>query len=535
MFRLKKLSLQFTSILMVAMLLLAGCAKAESEADTSSSQPASGSQEVSSSSDDQGTTTSDQIPKYIFLFIGDGMSFPQVTAYGFYNGTMDNNFTGTKEDPTPDNAPDANMPSFLDFPVVGSATTYDASKFVTDSASAATAIACSTKTLDGMIGLDPYSNRVTSVAERLKADAGYNVGIVSTVCINHATPAGFYAHVPSRNNYYDIALDLVASDFDFFGGGQIKHPTGKEGDQEDVLELAQKAGYNVADTYEEISALNSDSGKTIAMSPVVDNPGDVAINYLIDRDENEFGLSTYVEKALEVMGDEEPFFIMAEGGKVDWSSHANDAYTTILEIQDLEASVNVAVEFANKHPDETLILVTGDHETGGFSMGFGGTEYNTYLYLLEDQKLSFQKFKEDYIDVYRENEIPFETAMQDVKEIYGLIMPDDPDAQNAEYEALILSDREVERLREAYTVSMIPFDDRIRDFEYKSIYSYDEHEPFQVTVTQILNNRAGLGWTTTAHTGLPVGVYASGTGASNFTGFYDNTDISKKILELVGL
>ena len=82
---------------------------------------------------------------------------------------------------------------------------------------------------------------------------------------------------------------------------------------------------------------------------------------------------------------------------------------------------------------------------------------------------------------------------------------------------------------------MIPFDDRVRDFEYKSIYSYDEDEPFQVTVTQILNNRAGLGWTTTAHTGLPVGVYASGAGASNFTGFYDNTDISKKILELVGL
>ena len=78
-------------------------------------------------------------PKYIFLFIGDGMSFPQATSLGIYRGTVDHNFTGTLKEPTIDNIPKAVDPVFTEFPVIGAARTYDASKFITDSASAATA------------------------------------------------------------------------------------------------------------------------------------------------------------------------------------------------------------------------------------------------------------------------------------------------------------------------------------------------------------------------------------------------------------
>lgn len=143
-------------------------------------------------------------PKYIFLFIGDGLSFPQVSALGLFNGTVENNFVGTLAEPTPDNMPEASMPSFVKFPVVGAASTYDASKFITDSASAATAIACSVKTLDGAIGVDTYNNQVESVAEILREKTYYQIGILSSVSLNHATLAGFYAHVANRNSYYDI-------------------------------------------------------------------------------------------------------------------------------------------------------------------------------------------------------------------------------------------------------------------------------------------------------------------------------------------
>lgn len=474
-------------------------------------------------------------PKYIFLFIGDGMSFPQATALGHYNGTVDHNFVGTLDKPTRENIPKAEMPSFVNFPAVGAATTYDASKFITDSASAATAIACSVKTLDGALGVDPYNKRVISIAEQLKAQAGYKIGIVTSVSLDHATPAGFYAHLPNRNSFYEIGLDLIASDFDFFGGGGFKQPTGKDKNQTHLFDLAKQAGYTVANTYEDIKALNSRSGKTIAINPVLDNPGDVAINYNIDRDAGDLALADYVQKAIDVLGEKNNFFIMAEGGKIDWSSHANDAYTTIQEVKDLENAVNVAVAFAKKHPKETLIIVTGDHETGGFTLGYNGTQYDTYLHLLQNQKLSFKRFADEYVQQYRDNKVPFETAMADVKQLFGLMLPNDPAVAGMKNQPLVLTAKEVAQLQEAYAVSMIPYKQRQRDKEYQTTYSMYDQEPFQIVITRILNSRSGLGWTSTAHTGLPVAVYALGTGQDVFNGFYDNTDIAKKIKALVGL
>lgn len=475
------------------------------------------------------------VPRYIFLFIGDGMSFPQVAALAHYNGTIDNRFSGTLANPTPENMPEAHMPSFVNFPVVGAATTYDASKFITDSASAATAIACSVKTLDGAVGVDPFNKKVPSIAELLKEQAGYKIGIVTSVSIDHATPAGFYAHVPNRNSFYDIGLDLIKSDFDFFGGGGFKQPEGKEKDKTSLLELAKESGYNIVNSYDEIKALNSSSGKTIAINPLLDNPGDMALDFTIDQQENDFRLSDYVQKAIDVLGSDDPFFIMAEGGKIDWACHANDAYTSIQEVKDLEVAVEVAVEFAKAHPDETLILVTGDHETGGFSMGYNGTQYDTYLYLLQKQQLSYKKFADDYVLNYLENNTPFETAMLDVKNLFGLIMPDDPEAEMMDDKSLVLTEKEVVQLQEAYRESMVPYDDRDRNKEYKTTYTMYEHEPFQIVITHILNSRAGLGWSSTAHSGLPVAVYAMGVGQDQFGNFYDNTDICKKVRSLVGI
>jgi len=474
-------------------------------------------------------------PKYVFLFIGDGMGWPQITAYANYMGTMEADFIGTLANPTPENPPVPLFPSFTRFPEMGIAATQDASKFIADSASAATAIASGVITLDGALGMDAFGNPVPSIAELLRDQKNYKIGLVSSVSIDHATPSAFYSHLLNRRNYYDIALDLIASGFDYFGGGGFRLPYGMDGDMPGILEQMEEAGYTVANTYEDIAALGSDSGKVIAIAPVLDNDrGDAALLYTIDRSEDDMSLSDFVRIGIDVLHGEQGFFMMVEGGKLDWACHGNDAATMIMEIHDFYSAVGVAVEFAEKYPDETLIIVTGDHETGGLSNGFNLTGYDTYMNLLSYQKISLTRFAIHYILPWRSAQTSFEEAMQSVETLFGLTLP-----QNASDETeplLILSPREIEMLREAYDLSMIPFKERVYDSEeYLAEYSYYWYEPFQLAVTRILNNKAGLAWTSTSHTALPVPVFAKGMGAEHFSGFYDNIEIFHKLVAILGL
>ncbi len=474
------------------------------------------------------TGGADGTPKYVFLFIGDGMGLPQATSLSMYNGTVENDFVGTRESPTPDNKPTMAPPSFLNFPVIGLATTMDASKFVTDSAAAATALACGVKTLDGMVGVTPDGKRVDSVAEVLR-DRGYKIGIVTSAFMNDATPAGFYGHVPSRKDRYDLCMQLLESKFDYFGGGGLKKNNG-DGTQPDVYDLAVEQGYTVVNTREDFEALNADSGKVIAYDPNLDM--DKGIQYAIDANEDDLMLTDYVAKGVELLGDEDPFFMMVEGGKIDWAAHANDPLTLIEEVSELDRAIKVATDFAQAHPDETLILVTGDHETGGFSMGFNGTEYDTFLKVLSNQKISYVNFQYDYIAKYRENKTPFEEAMKDVQKLYGLVMPNAPEASTVD-PRLVLNEEEIKFIKEGYDASMVAYEDRDPDSsEYHAKWSLYDYEPFQLRVTQTLSNKAGLGWTSTAHTALPAPVYAYGVGQSNFENLIDNTDISKTLQEI---
>ena len=156
-------------------------------------------------------------PKYIFLFIGDGMGLPQIQSASFYQGTTQNN--------------GAVIPaelSFMKFPVVGSVTTYDSTSFCPDSASTATSIASGEKTESGVINMKPWTRDVPfeTIAEKLHSQKGYKVGVVSTVNIDHATPAAFYAHQASRKNYYEIGEELANSGFEYFAGGDFQNPRG---------------------------------------------------------------------------------------------------------------------------------------------------------------------------------------------------------------------------------------------------------------------------------------------------------------------
>ena len=148
--------------------------------------------------------------KNVILFIGDGMGTAQIQSARFYKGTVDNNGAVTEADL-----------SFTSFPQVGSVTTYDSTSFCPDSASTATSIATGHKTESGVINMCPWTRDVPyeTIAEKLHAQKGYKVGVISTVNIDHATPAAFYAHQKTRKNYYEIGVELANSGFEYFAGG----------------------------------------------------------------------------------------------------------------------------------------------------------------------------------------------------------------------------------------------------------------------------------------------------------------------------
>ena len=483
------------------------------------------------------TTTETKIPKYIFLFIGDGMSYPQIQTTNYYLNAI--------EDDGDDVLTSENKLNMMNFPVAGSAQTYDSSSFCPDSASTATSISTGHKTYSGTINMDEkMETSYETIAEKLKDQLGYKVGILSSVNLNHATPAAFYAHQASRNSYYEIGQEMIASEFDYFAGGGLKQTTGAEENQTDLYQLAEEAGYKVVRTQDEAEKLTAGDGKTIVIDETLAD--DDAMSYSMDLEEGEWGLADYVEKGIEVLDNDKGFFMMCEGGKIDWACHANDAAAAITDTKAMDDAVGKAVEFYNEHPDETLILVTGDHETGGLSMGFAGTDYDTFLANMENQKISYAKFDSDYVSKYKENKTDFDTVMKDVTELFGLQAPGenaetsnkadskDEHPESEDKGSLVMTDYEYNKLKAAYDETMSRTGEE-EEFGQEEYLLYGSYEPLTVTITHILNNKSGVNFSSYAHTGLPVEVFAMGVGQENFSGYYDNTDIFNKVAALTGV
>lgn len=164
-------------------------------------------------------------------------------------------------------------------------------------------------------------------------------------------------------------------------------------------------------------------------------------------------------------------------------------------------------------------------KTGGLTIGFAGTDYDTYLDTLANQTISYAQFDEQYVSKYKENGISFEDAMKDVEALFGLKLT------GAEDDRLVLTEYETQRLRTAY--DMIMSDYSADDFTQEQYVLYGTYNPFSVTVTHILNNKAGVDFTSYSHTGLPVAVFADGVGAEDFGGYYDNTEIFNKLANLL--
>lgn len=321
-------------------------------------------------------------PKYIFLFIGDGMSQAHISLTEAYLATQ----KGTI----------GNEPfSFTKFPITGLATTYSASSYITCSSAAGTAIATGTKTNNGMLGIDPQEKSLKSFAYKLK-EKGYKIGIMTSVSIDHATPGAFFASSKSRSSYYDIAIQLPTSGFDFFGGGGFVNPDGEDKKQPNIFSLIEKGGYKIAKGIDEMKSVKQNDKVVLVQK---DGKGS-DLPYAIDREEGDLSLKQIVKAAISHLDNEKGFFIMAEGGKIDWAAHGNDGKTAIMEVLDLGEAVDVAYQFYLQHPDETLIIVTADHDTGGITVG-SEKGYVLKLSELEGQKRSMTADKSNE-DKYEE-------------------------------------------------------------------------------------------------------------------------------------
>ena len=473
--------------------------------------------------------------KYVFLFIGDGMSLPQrMLAEEFSQSTMGKGLT------------------INSMPQQSYSKTSSMTNFITDSAASGTAIACGEKTNNGRIGMDSEGKRkLESVAEVAKKQ-GRAIGILTSITINHATPASFYAHNVSRDNYYDIGMDLVNSGFDYFGGGGLQN--NRSGDN-DLYKIAESKGYTVAykDEVPKVDLKKADKlfvrGHNGALPNAIDKPAD------------EWGLAEYTQQCIDfLMLKNKPFFVMVEGGNIDHHGHANDAGSSLRETMEMDRAVTVIMDFAKKHPNDTLVVVTGDHETGGLTLGFANTEYESSIYLLGNQKCSSDEFKNKvnrFADGIlgprqfgfpgrrpqenQENQAPQEEKtikFDDIKplitENFGLIFDKYPGAKQPEGAAaaetkpaenvkvnlrtkdqearrkltLVLSKSEQDRIEEAFN----------RQFPNGKRAGFGGGDAITNTVVAIFDNKCSVGWTSGAHTALPVDTSAYGVNSNLFTG-----------------
>ena len=446
--------------------------------------------------------------KYVFYFIGDGMGANQVLGAEMYRSALQGEPLGRVQT------------LMTTFPYSGEASTYSKSNGITDSAAAGTCLATGSKTTNGTLGLDENGARLTTIAEELKAQ-GWGVGIMTTVAIDHATPAAFYAHVQKRSEYYKIGKQLPESRFDFFGGAGFHYPNGKHDDKPvNLYRLAEENGYLVAHGYDEAQKAISRQPSEISKLILVQKDDDQGakhgdnLRYSIDQKEGDLTLKQIVSTAIPFLDARyDRFFMMVEGGMIDYACHGNDAATAFGEVWDMDEAMRVAFEFYKAHPDETLIIVTADHETGGLALG--NSDYTLHLDQLQYQKGSAWAVSEAFKQLFEKEKKPSWNQVKAVlREQLGFWNQVEIDADEEKELKDLFKQVSKKKVHETKTL-------------YKNL------EVFADAGIALLNKKAHVGWTTRAHSAHAVPVFAIGAGAERFSGWHDNTEIAPLILKAV--
>lgn len=286
------------------------------------------------------TGDNEAVAKNIILMIGDGMGLGQITAGMYANG---------------------NHLNLEKFPIVGLQKTYSYNNLITDSAASATAIACGVKTYNAAIGVDKDTIPVQSILEEAEIK-GLKTGLIATSTIVHATPAAFISHQPMRSMYEYIAEDFLKTDIDLFIGGGYKFFNEQRKKETDLIPKLKEQGFTVSSiSQEELEDVDLAEVKKLAYFTANDSP----IPEATGRD--------YLPKASIIAAKflnrhkKQGFFLMIEGSQIDWGGHANDTKYIITEVKDFDKAIGEVLDFAKKDK-ETLVIVTADHETGGFAI-----------------------------------------------------------------------------------------------------------------------------------------------------------------------
>lgn len=388
---------------------------------------------------------------------------------------------------------------------------------VTDSAAAGTAIATGHKTAYGVVAMDKDGKRPFETLGEIARKMAMKVGIISSVSIDSATPACFYAHQANRKDYYDISLQIPKSSFDFFAGGGLLRPRGVKKNKPDAWDILKERGFKVFDASKDLADLTPSSLPAYFLNPVIVGGG--AMAYAIDRDKASLSLRDFTKKAIELLDGPEGFFIMVEGGKIDWACHQNDGASAVMDTLAFDEAVGAALEFQALHP-EALVVVTADHETGGMDISRAFKNPGVFKDVLGKQKASQEVLGERILSLRKSK-----GKGSKLSEVLPFLL----DSFALDWETL--TERERNSLKVAFALSMTEPSKRPKGKEFSKLYGW--HDPFSVTVSKILNQRAGISFKTFGHTGEPVPVYASGLGAELFQGDYENTEIFTKILKVL--
>ncbi|MGM0482230.1 MAG: alkaline phosphatase, partial [Pseudomonadota bacterium] len=409
-------------------------------------------------------------PNIIYV-IGDGMGFEFISAYRYAMSDLE----------TKDMA-ETQFDEYL----TGAAMTYpEDDTWVTDSAASATALATGEKSYNGAIGMDNDKTSLKTVMEYAK-DSGYMTGSVSTSQINHATPASFFAHHPSRYEYNKIA-DLMGqqildgdSAFDvILGGGQQYFVR----EDKNWPELIEQQGMQVIMDMQQL--------EHVQQAPVMGLFAPKGLPHAID--EGKDSLARMTSTALRLLDNEDkPFALMIEGSQIDWCGHANDIACAVHEMDSLNKTLQVVDEYIENNPN-TLFVMTADHSTGGLTLGRDG-EYAWYSDRVMDIEHSIAYMRKKLL------------AMD--ADLWPRYVADAVNYElNADY---------IERLASA-----------------AQLEGEGREDALHQALAYITGDITGTGWTGSGHTAVDVPVYATGPNSEQFRGYMDNTDLGKRLIEIV--
>ncbi len=443
--------------------------------------------------------------KYVFLFIGDGMGVNQVNATEMFLGAKDGKI--------------GNSPlCFGNFPYTAFVTSFSASNYVTDSAAAGTAIATGKKTKNGTLGMEKDQTTPANSMAVWAQQSGAAVGITTSVSIDHATPAAFYAHVPNRGDAYRIGQQLTQSNMDFFASSDFVSPKNPDGG-DNLYQQAEKNGYTIVRSYKEYQKKSKKAEKMILFqTEEASRRKRSGLLYARDQKEGDLTLTDITRAATNFLTkkqkEKDGFFLMVEGGEIDHLCHANDP-AFIYDVIDMDNAVKVAYEFYQQHPDETLIVVTADHETGGLSLGRGSS--NIYPTVISHQKMSISQLGNELKELHKKHGEAYnwDVVKAFLTENFGF------------WDTVKVNDDQTKTLKNAFDRVMAG-----KGKDSKSLYQNDGEMAW--TVRNVINECARLGWAHGGHSNGYVPCFAIGAGAELFTGRFDNTDISKKIAKAAG-